>query len=101
MKRIELIMVPVIQESTQTRVLSWHMQQSFVLSNHSAGFINSLFKLSKLSINCPDYSTLSRRCSTLDLKMPKAQTKKEASAEEKLITLDSSGLKQYEKDEWH
>ena len=65
------------------------------------GFINSLFKLSKLSIKCLDYSTLSRRCSTLDLKMPKAQTKKEASAEEKLITLDSSGLKQYGKDEWH
>lgn len=65
------------------------------------GFINSLFKLSGLSINCPDYSTLSRRCSALSLKMPKIYKKSKDTTKEKVITLDSSGLKQYGKDEWH
>ena len=65
------------------------------------GFINSLFKLSNLSIKCPDYTTLSRRCGTLDLKAPKKQVKRKEDSEEKIITFDSSGLKQYGKDEWH
>ena len=66
------------------------------------GLINSVFKLSGLSIKCPDYSTLSRRCGTLDLKMAKEKrVNKENNSEEKIITLDSSGLKQHGKDEWH
>ena len=56
-----------------------------------------------LEAKCPDYSTLSRRCATLDLKIPKykkSEVEREAN-KERIITLDSTGLKQYGKDEWH
>lgn len=65
------------------------------------GMINSLFKLSGLSITCPDYSTLSRRCGTLDLKIPTIFKKSTDETEDKIIAIDSSGLKQYGKGEWH
>ena len=35
------------------------------------GFINSIFRMTGLNIKCPDYSTLSRRCAELKLKIPK------------------------------
>jgi hypothetical protein len=65
------------------------------------GFINSLFKMANLNIRCPDYTTLSRRCKALDLKIPIVPKSKTDDDEEKIITIDSSGLKQYGKDEWH
>lgn len=67
------------------------------------GFINSIFKMAGFEAKCPDYSTLSRRCATLDLKIPKykkIEVERE-SGKERIITLDSTGLKQYGKDEWH
>ena len=48
-----------------------------------------------------DYTTLSRRCKTLDFKIPTIPKSKADDTEEKIITIDSSGLKQYGKDEWH
>ncbi|MDQ6983486.1 MAG: IS5 family transposase [Ghiorsea sp.] len=65
------------------------------------GFINSLFKLASLNIKCPDYTTVSRRCKTLDLKMPIVPKCVPDDSKEKIITIDSTGLKQYGKDEWH
>ena len=67
------------------------------------GFVNSIFKMAGFEAKCPDYSTLSRRCATLDLKIPKykkIEVERE-SGKERIITLDSTGLKQYGKDEWH
>ena len=67
------------------------------------GFVNSIFKIAKLGIKSPDYSTLSRRSGTLDLKIPKYKESKVGNdaGKERIITLDSTGLKQYGKDEWH
>ena len=65
------------------------------------GFINSIFIISNLSVRCPDYTTLSRRCKALDLKMPIVPKIESDHLEEKIITIDSTGLKQYGKDEWH
>ena len=65
------------------------------------GFINSIFIISNLSVRCPDYTTLSRRCKTLNLKMPIVPKSELDNLEEKIITIDSTGLKQYGKDEWH
>lgn len=67
------------------------------------GFVNSIFKMAGFEAKCPDYSTLSRRCATLDLKIPKykkIEVERET-GKERIITLDSTGLKQYGKDEWH
>jgi len=67
------------------------------------GFVNSIFKMAGLKIKCPDYSTLSRRCAALKLKIPKYK-KGEVDAnigKERIITMDSTGLKQYGRDEWH
>ncbi len=67
-------------------------------------FVNSLFRMRGLSIKCPDYTTLSRRCALLQLKVKskKSQKKKQHEEEEEtIIALDATGLKQYGKDEWH
>jgi len=67
------------------------------------GFINSILKMAGLKIKCPDYSTLSRRCGGLDLKIPRYKKSDEGkkSDKEKVMALDSTGLKEYGKDEWH
>lgn len=57
--------------------------------------------MANLNIRCPDYTTLSKRCKVLDFKIPTVSKNLSDEAEEKIITLDSSGLKQYRIDEWH
>lgn len=66
-------------------------------------FVNSLFRMRGLSIRCPDYTTLSRRCSLLAFKVKgkKLNKKKDKEEDEAILALDSTGLKQYGKDEWH
>jgi len=66
-------------------------------------FVNSLFRMRGLSIRCPDYTTLSRRCSLLQLKVKSKNLhqKKKHESEDTIIALDTTGLKQYGKDEWH
>lgn len=65
------------------------------------GFINSLFRLMGLPINCPDYTTLSKRLKALNIKSPRY--KKNAKTDENIaaIALDSTGLKRFGRDEWH
>ena len=67
------------------------------------GFINSIFRMTGLNIKCPDYSTLSRRRAESKLKIPKYKKSEvgKKSDKEKVIALDSTGLKEYGKDEWH
>ncbi len=60
------------------------------------GFARSLVRLMGLSLNIPDYSTLSKRSINLELS-ELAQTLKPGSH----IIIDSTGLKVYGKDEWH
>ena len=60
------------------------------------GFARSLVRLMGLSLDVPDYSTLSRRSINLELSNL-AQTLKPGSH----IIIDSTGLKVYGKDEWH
>ena len=69
----------------------------------SEEFVNSLFRMRGLSIRCPDYTTLSRRCSLLQLKVKskKLNKKKQCAEEDTIIALDATGLQQYGKDEWH
>jgi len=68
----------------------------------SEAFVNSLFRMRGISIKCPDYTTLSRRCSLLQLKVKskKLNKKKQREEEDTIIALDATGLKQYGKDEW-
>ena len=60
------------------------------------GFARSLVRLMGLSLDVPDYSTLSKRSINLEL-TTLAQTLKPGSH----IIIDSTGLKVYGKDEWH
>ena len=66
-------------------------------------FVNSLFRMRGLSIKCPDYTTLSRRCALLNLKVKSKNLNKskQDKEDENILALDSTGLKQYGKDEWH
>lgn len=84
--------------------LSYYLKLAFKQPlRQTEGFVNSIFKMAGMEAKCPDYSTLSRRCATLDLKIPKykkSEVEREA-GKERVITLDSTCLKQYGKDEWH
>lgn len=66
------------------------------------GFIDSVFKIGKMAIKCPNYTTLSRRCGELKMKIPKYKKRiAKDTEEERVVILDSTGLKEYGKDEWH
>lgn len=58
------------------------------------GFIQSLFKLTKLELSTPDYTELSKRVKKMEL--PTISTTKEV----RYIAIDSSGLKIYGEGEW-
>lgn len=65
------------------------------------GFINSMFNAKLLTLNCPDYSTLSKRLAALEIKSPRY--KKTDKLEENIaaIAIDSTGLKRFGRGEWH
>ncbi len=65
------------------------------------GFINSLFRIMKISLVCPDFSCLSKRLSKLGIKVPKY--KKTGSPKDGVhaIAIDSTGLKRFGRGEWH
>jgi len=65
------------------------------------GFINALFSMQHLSIQCPDYSTLSKRLSDLQIRSPR-YTKRDCPDESvHAIAIDSTGLKRFGRGEWH
>lgn len=61
------------QHYTDEAILACHeLRQVYKLAlRQTEGFINSLFRLMKLSITCPDYSTLSKRLKQLNIKSPR------------------------------
>ena len=65
------------------------------------GFINSVFRLMKLPISCPDYSCLSKRLSRLNIKSPRYKKSAKHHTVIAAIAIDSSGLKRFGHDEWH
>ncbi len=65
------------------------------------GFINSVFHLLKLQITCPDYSCLSKRLALLKIESPRYKTSSHSKEQMAAIAIDSSGLKQFGRDEWH
>ena len=71
----------------------------------SEGFINAVFRMKGVSVACPDFSTQSRRCSSLDIKVPRYRDKDKRSTKATddlaAIAIDATGLKQYGRDEWH
>ena len=65
------------------------------------GFINSLFKLMKLSLQSPSYSVMSKRLKKLGLKRPSYRYAHWDCQSVKAIAIDSTGLKCFGEDEWH
>jgi Transposase DDE domain len=60
------------------------------------GFMNSLSRLMKSVISIPDYSSISKR----SISLPR-QVLSQALEPGSLVIVDSTGLKVYDKDEWH
>lgn len=58
------------------------------------GLVNSLFAMMKLELDVPDFSTLSRRGTAIDVALPKDEKEKLT------ILMDSTGLKVYGEGEW-
>jgi hypothetical protein len=65
------------------------------------GFIDSIFEQLKLPIKCSDYTTLSRRLGSLDIKCPRYCKTNKPDDKISAIAIDSTGLKIFGKDEWH
>jgi hypothetical protein len=59
------------------------------------GFLESVFRLMELELPVPDYSTLSRRQTTLDVSLPVGRRKLA-----RHIVIDATGLKVYGAGEW-
>ena len=92
------------QHYTDEAIIACHeLRQVYKLPlRQTQGFINSLFRLMNLAIQCPDYSTLSKRLNKLNIESPR-YCKQAATIDEKIaaIALDSTGLKRFGRDEWH
>ena len=54
-----------------------------------------------LNIECPDYTTLSKRLSDLNLTSPRYKKTDKVDENIAAIALDSTGLKRFGRDEWH
>ncbi|MGG2140762.1 IS5 family transposase [Symbiopectobacterium sp. RP] len=81
-------------DMTITTVLM--MKRVFGLSLRALqGFGNSIFKLIKLSLHCPDYSLLSKRAKTVNISI-KTPTRGEISH----LVIDGTGLKVFGEGEW-
>jgi IS5 family transposase len=59
------------------------------------GFLLSIISILNLKLDCPDYSTLSRRSQKLELSLPRKLTGKKID-----VVIDSTGLKIYGEGEW-
>jgi Transposase DDE domain len=67
----------------------------------SEGFINSIFRMMGLNIKCPNYSVLSKRLLTLNIPCPRYTEKDTPDDDVAAMTIDSTGLKRFGRDEWH
>ena len=88
---------------TDAAIIACHeLRQVYKLPLRQAqGFINSLFRIMGLELQCPDYSLLSKRLKALNIRCPrycKHEKKDEGIA---AIAIDSTGLKRFGRDEWH
>lgn len=61
------------------------------------GLLESIFKLMKVKLSIPDYSTVSRRGANLNILLSKKVKKK---GEKMIVVIDSTGLKVYGEGEW-
>lgn len=60
------------------------------------GFLDWVFKIADLAINCPDYTTLSKRGKKLKIKLEAIDNNEEVS----YVSMDSSGIQTYTGNEW-
>ncbi len=66
------------------------------------GFIDSLLKeMGHTEFTCPDYSSLSKRLSKLGFKTPRFKSTDKPDEGLAAIAIDSTGLKEFGKGEWH
>ncbi|ARM32561.1 IS5 family transposase [Legionella longbeachae] len=63
------------------------------------GFIISFFQIMRLNLECPDFSTLSKRLCVLNIKTP--GYKKTDKTVDGVHAIDSTGLKRFGRGEWH
>lgn len=65
------------------------------------GFINSLFQIMRLDLECPDFSTLSKRLGALNINTPRYKKTDKPMDGVHAIAIDSTGLKRFGRGEWH
>ena len=65
------------------------------------GFINSLFRLMRIRLRCPNFSCLSKRLKQLKIRTPRYKQTGQAVDGVHAIAIDSTGLKRFGRGEWH
>ena len=65
------------------------------------GFIDSLFEIGNIPLKAPDYTCLSKRLSSLNIKSPRYKRTQKPDASIEAIAIDSTGLKRFGRNEWH
>jgi len=83
-------------------ILTVHeIRQVFKLPlRQTEGLVNSLFKLMKIDLQCPNYSVLSKRLKKLNLVRPFYRKSHCYNKDITAIAIDSSGLKCFGHEEW-
>ncbi len=85
------------QNQWVTLLFRWRWQIKFQLSLRSTqGFVSSLLELLRLDLPVPDYSTLSRRQSSLATFLTVSP-----SSRPRHVVVDTTGLRVYGSGEWH
>jgi len=87
---------------TDLAIITCHeIRQVFKLAlRQCQGFINSIFKTKKVRARSPDYSCLSKRLATLEIKSPRYKKTKDNNKEVVATAIDSTGLKRFGRGEW-
>jgi len=88
---------------TDVAIITCHeLRQVYKLPlRQTQGFINSLFRIMGLDLQCPDYSLLSKRLKALNIKCPRYRKHEKKDNHIAAIAIDSTGLKRFGRDEWH
>ncbi len=88
---------------TDLAIITCHeIRQVFKLAlRQCQGFIDSIFKLKNIKLKSPDFSCLSKRLATLNIKVPRYRKTDKPDDDVAAIAIDSSGLKRFGRGEWH
>jgi hypothetical protein len=96
---LALLLSILIAPSKPTITSDWRINVLYV--RLSGGIDSLLMKFCIVSLQCPDYTLLSKQLKQLNLTVPRFRNHERPDDKIAAIAFDSTGLKRFGKDEWH